>query len=356
MGPKRRRARTVGRGIGGRGATRRGTPIEDMGDQGIASQTQQGADRGVLLVAFAREVAAAMLEMGRTRHEKIRIQRDITGARLREAMKEFRKMNPPSFDGLSDHMVAGNWLSQIRKIFDNVKITKDDMKVSFASYQLVGEADEWWKSIKEANRAYRDELRDQFEKLVQGDMTVSEYAKKFQSLSQFTPNLVNTKAKKCKRVEPKKEHHKEFKGSWFLRHMSVGTSSTTSGSFNKKRQREGTHGSIGQQMLWSSIPPSSSNPSAPSRVSRSQIVYHQYNQRGHIRSEYPQSLCYNCGQQGHISTNYLQGKNTLSGVGSVQQQSSGQTSNYQQRNQQQRNQSQQSHQSVAFERESNLKN
>ena len=62
------------------------------------------------------------------------------------------------------------------------------MKVSFASYQLVGEANEWWESITETkgvNRgmswadyestfedqyfpeAYRDELKDQFEKLIQ---------------------------------------------------------------------------------------------------------------------------------------------------------------------------------------------
>ncbi|XP_057501509.1 uncharacterized protein LOC130785368 [Actinidia eriantha] len=136
--------------------------------------------------------------------------------------------------------------------------------------------------------------------------------------------------------------------------MSVGTSSTTSGSFSKKRQRDSTQGSVGQQTFGASIPASSSNPSNPGRISKSQIVCHRCNQPGHIRSECPQRVCYNCGQQGHISTNCPQGKNTHSGVGSVQQQSSGQTSNYQQRNQQQRNQSQQSRQSVASERGSRM--
>ncbi|GFZ15620.1 hypothetical protein Acr_25g0000290 [Actinidia rufa] len=96
-------------------------------------------------------------------------------------------MNPPSFDGLGDPVIAGHWLSQIHKISDIVRITEDDMKVSFASYQLVGEVKEWWESIKEAkmvdrgmtwanfestfkdqyfSEAYHDELRDQFEKLV----------------------------------------------------------------------------------------------------------------------------------------------------------------------------------------------
>ncbi|GFZ01016.1 hypothetical protein Acr_14g0006510 [Actinidia rufa] len=216
----------IGRGRGGRGAIGRGTPIEDVGDQGVASQTQQGVDRSVtsrgrrtqwgaghgnpmpvvheahsgaggreiepdvpiIPSQFAREVVAAMLEMERTRHEEI----------------------------------PGQWLSKIRIIFNTVRITEDDIKMSFVSYQLIGEANEWWESIKEAKgvdrgmtwadfestfedqyfpEAYHDELRDQFEKLVQGDMTISEYAIKFQSLSRFAPDLINTEAKKCKRFE-----------------------------------------------------------------------------------------------------------------------------------------------------------
>ena len=65
-------------------------------------------------------------------------------------MKEFCKMNSYSFDGLGDPMVAGHLLSHIRKIFNTVRITEDDMKLSFASYPLVGEANEWWESIKKA--------------------------------------------------------------------------------------------------------------------------------------------------------------------------------------------------------------
>ena len=230
----------VSRSKWGHGAIGQGTPIEDVGDQDIACQTQQGANHGVtshgmctqhgaghgnpmpVIYEAHREVTAAMLKMERTKHEKIHIKRDVTSARFKEAMKKFRKMNPPSFDSLGDPLEAGHWLSQIRKIFDIVRITEDDMKVSFASYQLVGKANEQWESIKEAKgvdygmtwadfestfkdqyffEAYCDELRDQFEKLVQGDMIVFQYAIKFQSLSRFTPDLVNTEVKRCKRFE-----------------------------------------------------------------------------------------------------------------------------------------------------------
>ncbi|GFY95345.1 hypothetical protein Acr_10g0007300 [Actinidia rufa] len=122
MGPKHGKARMVGRG-----ATGRGTPIEDVGNQCFTSQTQQGVDRSVtshdrrtqrgagrgnptpivpeahsgpggretaldmsvIPSQFAREVAAAMLKMERTRHKEIRIQREVTSARFKEAMKEF---------------------------------------------------------------------------------------------------------------------------------------------------------------------------------------------------------------------------------------------------------------------------
>ena len=41
--------------------------------------------------------------------------------------------------------------------------TEDDMKVSFASYQLSGKANEWWESVKEAKRVDRDMTWADFE-------------------------------------------------------------------------------------------------------------------------------------------------------------------------------------------------
>ncbi|XP_058202780.1 uncharacterized protein LOC131317231 [Rhododendron vialii] len=46
-----------------------------------------------------------------------------------------------------------------------------------------------------------DQLRKEFEKLEQGNMTVLEFALKFQSLSRFAPELVATEERKCRRFE-----------------------------------------------------------------------------------------------------------------------------------------------------------
>ncbi|KAI8568381.1 hypothetical protein RHMOL_Rhmol02G0194200 [Rhododendron molle] len=60
-----------------------------------------------------------------------------TNDRAMEAMRAFCCMKPPQFDGeSSDPLVADHWLSQIRKIFNALKITKDDLRVSIIAVQL----------------------------------------------------------------------------------------------------------------------------------------------------------------------------------------------------------------------------
>ncbi|XP_058198384.1 uncharacterized protein LOC131313907 [Rhododendron vialii] len=150
------------------------------------------------------------------------------------AMREFSRRNPPTFDGTSsDPLVADHWLAQIRKLFRTLNITEDNIRVGIVAVQLVGEAGEWWESVlesrKDARRATRiaaqanepdvenltwaefealfedqyfsktsrENLSDQFDKLEQGNMTISEYVQKFQSLSRFAPELVATEERKC---------------------------------------------------------------------------------------------------------------------------------------------------------------
>ena len=121
-------------------------------------------------------------------------------------------MNPPSFDGSSiDSLVASHWLAEIQKLFNVLVINDDDIRVHLVACQLNGEANEWWESILTARRdakrvaratrnvktldvenltwvvfekmfknqyfpqSYHEQLRDKFEKLEQGTMTV-EYA------------------------------------------------------------------------------------------------------------------------------------------------------------------------------------
>ncbi|XP_057495668.1 uncharacterized protein LOC130780665 [Actinidia eriantha] len=159
-----------------------------------------------------------------------------TSNRAMKIVSEFCKLNPPMLDGVSsDPLVVDHWLSEIYKLFDVLDMTEDAVRVKLVACQLSGEANEWWKSILATRKAsrglarmagnvneldvenmtwaefeaifkdqyflesFKDMLREQFERLEQGTMTMSKYAMKFQALSRFVPELVSTEEKKCKR-------------------------------------------------------------------------------------------------------------------------------------------------------------
>ncbi|XP_058202902.1 uncharacterized protein LOC131317362 [Rhododendron vialii] len=300
------------------------------------------------------------------------------------AMREFSRRNPPVFDGTSsDPLVADHWLAQIRKLFRALNITEDTIRVGIMAVQLVGEAGEWWESVlesrKDARRAAkiaaqviepdvenltwaefetlfedqyfpetsRENLREQFEKLEQGNMTVSEYVQKFQSLSRFAPELVATEERKCRRfekglhntvrrivmvqrkmkfsevvecarsIEIPKEAQRNTR-AWEPR-QSMGSLSSSSGSFGsqgRKRQREPSQQPSNQPSFKvpSSLGTRGASPRPPT-------VCYKCNQPGHIRAQCPQLLkaCYNCGKTDHFAWSCPQGAGARSESGSVQQ-------------------------------------
>ncbi|GFY92626.1 hypothetical protein Acr_08g0010220 [Actinidia rufa] len=205
--PRRGRATNLARGPRGRG---RDTRLQDEGSQHDGNLGGRGA----------------------------RLEQEGNNPGALEITKDFRRMNPPSFDGSStDPLVANHWLAEIRKLFNVLVINDDNMRVHLVACQLSGEANEWWESVLAARRdarrvaraaenveapdienltwaefekmfenqyfpeSYREQLRDKFEKFEQGNMTLSEYITQYQALSRFAPELVNTEEKKCRRFE-----------------------------------------------------------------------------------------------------------------------------------------------------------
>jgi hypothetical protein len=127
---------------------------------------------------------------------------------------EFRKQNPPTFAGATDPMVAENWLLKMEKLLKVLHCT-DSQKVEYATFALEGPAERWWagtevllkeelgenarvtwdKFKKVFNETYfpevvRDRKKREFSDLIQGSMTVEEYAAKFIDLSRFAPHLI----------------------------------------------------------------------------------------------------------------------------------------------------------------------
>ncbi|XP_058217513.1 uncharacterized protein LOC131328604 [Rhododendron vialii] len=388
MPPKSRVRRGVAGNRGGRG---RGVPPEDeVSQHGENPGRNPGAGAGRAAeippnqTQFARDLVAALTAANLFNQAP----RENADNRALSAMREFSRRNPPTFDGTSsDPLVADHWLAQIRKLFNALKITEDDLRVNIVAVQLTGEANEWWESVlesrKDARRATRtvaqvnepdvenltwaefetlfeeqyfpetsrEQLRDQFEKLEQGGMTVSEYAQKFQSLSRFAPELVATEERKCRRFEKglhntvrrmvmvqRKTKYAEVvecarsieipkeaqrnRGVWEPRQqvVSVSSSSGSFGSQGRKRQREPSQQPSNQSNFR--VPSSSGTRGA---LSRPPSVCYKCNQPGHVRAQCPhlQKACYVCGKMDHLARNCPQGSIVQSESGSVQQPGTG---------------------------------
>uniref|UniRef100_A0A2N9IPW9 Reverse transcriptase n=1 Tax=Fagus sylvatica TaxID=28930 RepID=A0A2N9IPW9_FAGSY len=138
---------------------------------------------------------------------------------------EFRKQNPPTFAGETDPMVAENWLLKMEKLLKVLHCT-DSQKVEYATFALEGPAERWWagtevllkEELGENDRITWDKFKEvfnetyfpevvrnkkarEFSDLVQGSMTVEEYAAKFIDLSRFAPHLIPDEHKKVMKFQ-----------------------------------------------------------------------------------------------------------------------------------------------------------
>ncbi|XP_041027012.1 uncharacterized protein LOC121267232 [Juglans microcarpa x Juglans regia] len=142
--------------------------------------------------------------------------------------EQFNSTHPPTFDGRGDSNVAEAWIQNIEEIFSVLECT-DHQKIRFATFKLIGEAKRWWNSeraIREADgtgvvswphfkqnffdrffpKTDREARAREFTNLVQGTLTVRQYAAKFAELSRFAPYLIPDEEKKTQRFEEGLNH------------------------------------------------------------------------------------------------------------------------------------------------------
>ncbi|XP_058076397.1 uncharacterized protein LOC131224979 [Magnolia sinica] len=134
---------------------------------------------------------------------------------------DFRHLDLPCFSGKPDTMAAELWKSKIEKLFQVMGCTSKQF-VTLVTYQLQGEVEQWWKSIvhlvdpkfvwtweafkDQFNRkffpiAVRRQKANEFESLVQGEMSIADYEARFIELSHFTPHLVANDDLKVRKFE-----------------------------------------------------------------------------------------------------------------------------------------------------------
>ncbi|XP_058740850.1 uncharacterized protein LOC131613174 [Vicia villosa] len=118
----------------------------------------------------------------------------------------FQRNNPPMFKGTHDPEGAQKWLKEVERIFRVIDCA-ENLKVRFGTHMLSEEADDWWLSTKAEldagdtaitwtvfrreflRRYFPEDVRGrkevEFLALVQGNMSVPEYAAKFVELARY---------------------------------------------------------------------------------------------------------------------------------------------------------------------------
>ncbi|XP_059650496.1 uncharacterized protein LOC132296302 [Cornus florida] len=120
------------------------------------------------------------------------------------------------FEGGANPMEADDYMDQVETHLTSMDVTDDHVKIILATYKFSKDAKLWWKSVTNQYKVEdmswqmfkelfyekyflvtkRLELRDQFNGLIQGNMSVTEYKNKFTSLSRFVPEMMSNEVNK----------------------------------------------------------------------------------------------------------------------------------------------------------------
>jgi len=126
---------------------------------------------------------------------------------------QFNKFKPPEFQGGTDPLRHEEWMQRFKNLFEIMDFPAR-FKEGLATYQFEGEAGYWWETAKlrgdeppitwerlkelmDTKYYPRNATKEQqFLSLKQGNMSVMEYAAKFNELSCFAPHQVATEEMK----------------------------------------------------------------------------------------------------------------------------------------------------------------
>ncbi|XP_058185826.1 uncharacterized protein LOC131303052 [Rhododendron vialii] len=138
-----------------------------------------------------------------------------------QVMNKFCKRRPLAFHGKPDLILAEAWLKETKVIFRTLDITRDGDRVALATYQLKGEARNWWELMEtthdvaimtfdEFENIFLDKYfptplkqakAHEFMNLEQGTLTVTQYAARFEELSCYAQNIIPTEDDKARKFE-----------------------------------------------------------------------------------------------------------------------------------------------------------
>ncbi|GFY88018.1 hypothetical protein Acr_05g0016570 [Actinidia rufa] len=97
---------------------------------------------------FMQGVFTAIEQVVRNIVQTMQVPVRTAESRATTAMKAFLQLRPPMFKGEPEPLVVEDWLEQVTRALDTILVTEEDLRVLFASYQLQGDALQWWKTME----------------------------------------------------------------------------------------------------------------------------------------------------------------------------------------------------------------
>ena len=126
------------------------------------------------------------------------------------------KLGAKTYDGTGDPEAAYLWLDRVSEIYA-VMWCSDEHKVLFSGFLMAARAKDWWEAIKRRHPtgvtweqfrqtftdrfypcSYQDAKIEEFFKLEQRSLTVTEYEQRFSELVKFVPMIQENEEHKCK--------------------------------------------------------------------------------------------------------------------------------------------------------------
>ena len=130
------------------------------------------------------------------------------------SIERARKLGARPYDGTGEPERAYSWLETNEEIFRIMGCT-EDQRVSFSAFLMKDRAKDWWRAPERRHpegvgwvmfrrefldrfypRSYKEARVKEFYRLVQGNLSVSEYEKRFSELGRLVPSVFDDEEQK----------------------------------------------------------------------------------------------------------------------------------------------------------------